>query len=141
MRRALALTLAGSLNGEDGMLTMKEVIEDVELNADLVALSACNTAAGAEGVGGLGRAFFFAGARALLVTHWPVETNSAAALTTATFRLQAQEPGLGRAEALRRAEIELMDGPGMRDGAGRQLYSWSHPVFWGAYALIGDGSR
>jgi len=41
---ALALTLVGDLQGEDGMLTMKEVIEDLELNADLVALSACNTA-------------------------------------------------------------------------------------------------
>ncbi|MEE8196761.1 MAG: CHAT domain-containing protein, partial [Acidiferrobacterales bacterium] len=55
----------------------------LKLNADWIVLSACNTAAaegkGAEAVSGLGRAFFYAGARALLVSNWPVETTSAKA--------------------------------------------------------------
>jgi hypothetical protein len=88
----LAMTLVGDLKGEDGMLTMKEVIEDVELNADLVALSACNTAGetaqanNGEGFAGLTRAFMFAGARALLVSHWSVDSLSTQALMTAMFR-------------------------------------------------------
>lgn len=72
----------------------------LKLNADWVVLSACNTAAadgaGAEAVSGLGRAFFYAGARALLVSNWPVETTSAKALTTNLFKRQAKDPALTR---------------------------------------------
>ena len=75
--------------GTDGLLTMGEVM-GLTLDADWVVLSACNTAAGsgagAEAVSGLGQAFFYAGARSLLVTGWPVETTSATALTTDLFR-------------------------------------------------------
>ena len=87
---ALALT-PGHLSGddEDGLLTMSEIL-GLKLDADWVVLSACNTAAaegkGAEAVSGLGRAFFYAGTRALLVSNWPVETTSAKALTTDLFR-------------------------------------------------------
>ena len=81
----------------DGLLTMEKIL-GLKLDADWVVLSACNTAAGngagAEAVSGLGRAFFYAGARALLVTHWPVETTSARALTTQVFKRQAAEPQL-----------------------------------------------
>src|SRR5690606_2616099 len=83
---ALALSsprLAG--NDGDGLLTMEEIL-GLKLNAEWVVLSACNTAtgegAGAEAVSGLGRAFFYAGTRTLLVSNWPVETTSARALTT-----------------------------------------------------------
>ena len=68
----------------DGLLTMEEVLA-LKLDADWVVLSACNTAtgaeAGAEAVSGLGRAFFYAGTRALLVTNWPVMSDAATALT------------------------------------------------------------
>ncbi|MBV8063160.1 MAG: CHAT domain-containing protein, partial [Nevskia sp.] len=89
---ALVLSLVGDLQGEDGFLTMKEVIEDVELDADLVALSACNTAGpsgqanNGEGFAGLTRAFMYAGARSLLVSHWSVDNLSTEALMTGTFR-------------------------------------------------------
>ena len=77
----------------DGLLTLDEILA-LKINADWVVLSACNTAtgdgAGAEAVSGLGRAFFYAGTRALLVSNWPVETTSARALTTNLFRRQAQ---------------------------------------------------
>jgi CHAT domain-containing protein len=113
---ALALTApdVADVDG-DGLLTMDEVLA-LKLDADWVVLSACNTAAGdgagSEAVSGLGRAFFYAGARALLVSNWPVESASARALTTEIFHLQAVQPSLPRAEALRQAMLRLIDGPG-----------------------------
>src|ERR1700682_2792396 len=116
----------------------------LKLDADWVVLSACNTAAGdgagAEAVSGLGRAFFYAGARALLVTNWPVETSAARLLTTDTFRRQAAEPALPRAEALRQAMLALIDGPGVVDAQGRVVFSYAHPIFWAPFSLVGDGS-
>jgi CHAT domain-containing protein len=141
---ALALT-APELAGVpgDGLLTMNEVL-GMKLGADWVVLSACNTAAGdgkgAEAISGLGRAFFYAGSRALLVTHWPVETTSARALTTGLFRRQAANPNLTRAEALRQAELALIDGPGHTE-AGKSVHAYAHPLFWAPYALVGDGGR
>jgi CHAT domain-containing protein len=75
---------------DDGLLTASEVAQ-LKLNADWVELSACNTIAGdkpgAEALSGLARAFFYAGARALLVSHWAVDSEAAARLTTSTFDL------------------------------------------------------
>jgi CHAT domain-containing protein len=140
---ALALSapdIAGG--GGNGLLTLDKILA-LKLDADWVVLSACNTAAGegkgADAVSGLGRAFFYAGARALLVTNWPVETTSARLLTTATFRHQAEDPKLSRAAALRQAELDLIDGPGAVDGQGRVLFSYAHPIFWAPYSLVGDG--
>jgi CHAT domain-containing protein len=139
---ALALSAPGIPgSGGDGLLTVEKIL-DLKLDADWVVLSACNTAAGngagAEAVSGLGRAFFYAGARALLVTNWPVETRSARLLTTSTFRLQAADPTLTRAEAVRRAEIGLIDGPGVTDATGFTM-TYAHPIFWAPFSLIGDG--
>ncbi|MGH7124452.1 MAG: CHAT domain-containing protein, partial [Stellaceae bacterium] len=125
----------------DGLLTMSKIL-GLKLDADWVVLSACNTAAGsgagAEAVSGLGRAFFYAGTRALLVSNWPVETTSARTLTTDLFRRQAEQPGLSRAEALRQAELALIDGPGFV-ADGKPLFSYAHPIFWAPFAVIGDG--
>jgi len=140
---ALVLTPPAEATAEnDGLLTASK-IATLKFNADWVVLSACNTAAGdgagAEAVSGLGRAFFYAGARALLVSNWPVETTSARLLTTDLFRRQADDPQLGRAEALRRAELALIDGE--IDGANRNAaFSYAHPIFWAPFSLIGDGS-
>ncbi len=127
----------------DGLLTVDEILA-LKLNADWVVLSACNTAtgdgAGAEAVSGLGRAFFYAGTRALLVSNWPVETTSARALTTDLFRRQAQNAMLSRAEALRQAMLALIDGPGFVDPeTKRPLFSYAHPIFWAPFSLVGDG--
>jgi CHAT domain-containing protein len=123
-------------DGEDGMLTMEEIL-GLKLRADWVVLSACNSAAAGrqsgEAVSGLGRAFFYAGAKSLLVTNWAVETESARMLTTEAFRRQAAEPGLSRAGALRQAALVLM-----RKSAGNS-YSYAHPMFWAPYSLVGDG--
>jgi CHAT domain-containing protein len=127
----------------DGLLTVDKIL-GLKLNADWVVLSACNTAAGSgagtEAVSGLGRAFFYAGTRALLVSNWPVETNSARMLTSDLFRRASVDPRLGRAEALREAELALIDGPGAVDRAsGQTEFSYAHPIFWAPFAVVGDG--
>lgn len=127
----------------DGLLAMDEIL-GLKLNADWVVLSACNTAAaagaGGEAISGLGRAFFYAGARALLVSNWPVETISAKLLVTDVFRRQAADPKLSRAEALRQAMLNLMDNETSKDKDGKPLYSYAHPMFWAPFTLVGDGN-
>jgi len=120
---------------DDGLLTSSEVAQ-LKLNADFVVLSACNTIAGdkpgAEALSGLARSFFYAGARALLVTHWAVDSEAATRLTTSTFDLLKAEPGLGRAEALRRAMLAYLNDK----SSSRNAY----PALWGPFALIGEGA-
>ena len=128
---ALAMTLPSS-EGQSPLLTLSDVLS-LKLDADWVVLSACNTAGAdseaAEALSGLGRGFFFAGARSLLVTHWPVESASARRLVSALF---AATDG-SRAESLRRAQLALMG-----QSAGTSL-SYAHPLFWAPFALVGDG--
>ena len=88
---------------------------------------------------GLARAFFYAGARALLVSNWPVETVSAKKLITDIFRRQADQPGLSRAQALSRSMVQLINGPGFTDQSGKTLFSYAHPIFWAPFTLVGDG--
>lgn len=144
---ALALTspeIAGADSG-DGLLKTEDVLA-LKLNADWVVLSACNTASGdgssgAEAVSGLGRAFFYAGARALLVSNWPVDSASSRKLMTDLFRRQAADGALNRAEALRQAMLGLVDGDGEVDAkTGKPLYRYAHPLFWAPFSLVGDGS-
>jgi CHAT domain-containing protein/Flp pilus assembly protein TadD len=136
---ALALTLVGDLKGEDGLLTMKEVIEDLELNAELVALSACNTAGesaqanNGEGFAGLTRAFMYAGAKGLLVSHWSVDSLSTQALMTSTFR--NIKAGMGALPAVSDAQKQLLQGGYSRDG---HYFSRAHPFFWAAFVYVGD---
>ncbi len=89
---------------------MEEILS-LKLDADWVVLSACNTGAGAgagaEAASGLGRAFFYAGTRALLVTNWSVHSQSAKDLVTDLFKRQADDPKLTRGEALRQAMVAL----------------------------------
>jgi CHAT domain-containing protein len=122
--------LSGDANN-DGFLTLEEVL-GLKLNADWVILSACNTASAdgnaGEAVSGLGRAFFYAGARSLLVSNWAVETVSARLLTTGIFRQANGSPVRSRAEALRRSMLNVM-----RDSR------YGHPAFWAPFTLVGDG--
>ena len=143
---ALALSSPEVVGGqEDGLLTMGEVL-GLQLDADWVVLSACNTGsgegAGAEAISGLGRAFFYAGARALLVSNWPVETTSARALTTGLFRKQVADAKLSRAEALRQTILDLIDGSGFVDPqSGKVVFSYAHPIFWAPFSLVGEGGH
>lgn len=118
----------------DGFLTMSEIL-GLRLNADWVVLSACNTASGdgknEEAVSGLGRAFFFAGTRRLLVSYWAVETVSARLLTTELFKHQTRQPEESKAEALRHSMLSLMT----------RSEDYGHPVFWAPFGLIGDAAR
>ena len=127
---------------EDGLLTASEIL-GLRLNADWVILSACNTGSGngvgSEAVSGLGRAFFYAGARALLVSHWPVETTSARTLTTELFSRHTRDIGISRAEALRRTMLSMIQDGDVRDSSGKVLFTYAHPIFWAPFSLIGDG--
>jgi CHAT domain-containing protein len=128
---------------EDGLLTLGEILK-LKLNADWVVLSACNTGAaagaGAEAVSGLGRAFFYAGTRAILVSMWPVETTSARKLTTGLFRYQQEDQTLSRARALQKSSLALIDGPGLKDHAsGKIAASYAHPFFWAPFIIVGEG--
>ena len=141
---ALALAPPAGKGIEDGLLKLEDILK-LSLDADLVVLSACNTAAadgnGAEAVSGLGRGFFYAGARAVLATHWPVETASARELVTRLFERYAADGKLTRAKALRLAMIELIDKGVALDERGKPEYSYAHPAFWAPYALYGDPGR
>ncbi|QDF36904.1 CHAT domain-containing protein [Bradyrhizobium symbiodeficiens] len=140
---ALALSSpAVTGEGGDGLLTMEEIL-GLKLDADWVILSACNTGAGAgagaEAASGLGRAFFYAGTRALLVTNWSVHSQSARQLVTDLFKRQADDPKLSRSEALRQAAMALVDGPGYLNSEGKTEFAYAHPLFWAPYTIIGDG--
>lgn len=143
---ALAFTSPQVTGGEeDGLLTMGEIL-GLKLNADWVVLSACNTAAaggnGAEAVSGLGQAFFYAGTRAVLVSNWPVHSAATKDLMTSLFSLQTENPALTRAEALHRAMIGLIDGPGYLDAkTGKTVFSYAHPLFWAPFMVVGEGGR
>ena len=109
-----------------------------------MTLSACNTAAdgtgdvlGAEALSGLARAFLYAGARALLVSHWYVDSDGAVKLTTRAIAELQRDPTIGRAEALRRSMLALMADTS-RSG------DWTpaaHPSVWAPVVLVGEGVR
>ena len=141
---ALALS-SPEVTGEkenDGLLTMGEVL-GLKLNADWVVLSACNTASGegqgAEAVSGLGRAFFYAGSRSLLVSNWPVHSAATTELMTTLFSKQANDNTINRAEALRQARIELINNRTFKTPDGKEAYSYAHPIFWAPFTIVGDG--
>jgi CHAT domain-containing protein len=127
---ALALTPG---QGEDGFLTATEIAE-LRLNADWVVLSACNTAQGdapgAEALSGLAQAFLYAGARALLVSHWPVESKSAVRLMTDLFRFRTEGEGQRAAYAHQQAMIDMIVAPPRPE--------WSHPAYWAPFVLVGN---
>ena len=118
---------------DDGYLTASE-IAGLKLDADWVVLSACNTAAGgaqgAEALSGLARAFIYAQARALLVSHWEVDSGAAVKLITSTMRQLAANKAMGRAEAMRQSMLALID-----HGEPRE----AHPAFCGAVRRGGRG--
>lgn len=126
---------------DDGLLTASEVAA-LNLNADWVILSACNTAAGdgskgAPGLSGLARAFFYAGARNLLASHWPVRDDVAARLTVRTVEIARDQPELSRAEAFNAAMREIRNDP----SADSDSDTFAHPNAWAPFTLIGDGAQ
>jgi len=132
---ALVLTPPDEASDEDdGLLTASEVAE-LDLAADWVVLSACNTAAGrggdAEALSGLARAFFHAGARALLVSHWEVNSYAAVKLSTAAFAALAERRASGRAEAMRQSMLSMIESSNPAE---------AHPSSWAPFVVVGEGS-
>jgi CHAT domain-containing protein len=129
----------GAPDAAGALLTASDVT-GLHLDADVVILSACNSggpggSTAGESLSGLARAFFYAGARALVVTHWSVSDQAAAFLVADTLRRlhSGEEPGI--AGALRAAQL------GVLAGAGHDLPAEiAHPFFWAPFAVIGDGS-
>jgi CHAT domain-containing protein len=119
---------------DDGLLTASEVA-GLRLDADWIVMSACNTASGAEpgaeALSGLAKAFFYAGARALLVSHWPVNSYAATMLTSRTFAELRKEQAIGPSEAFRRAMLALM--------SDRNRPWAAHPAVWAPFVVVGEG--
>lgn len=135
---ALMLALVpGAKDRFDGLLTTREIV-GLKLDAELVVLSACNTAAAdgrprSETFTGLTQAFFTAGARTLMASHWPVMSGAAVQLSVATIessRKQQQPLAMGLQQAMQAAR---------RHGAASAIES--HPSYWGPFVVVGDGAR
>ena len=141
--RPALLTSFGPAGQSDGLLTFAEIFE-LKLDADMVILSACDTAGeadvqstreagvatgGGTSLDGLVRAFIGAGGRAVLASHWPApdDFNATARLITGLFSAGA---GVSTGEALLSAEQKLMADP-----------LTSHPYYWAGFAVVGDATR
>jgi CHAT domain-containing protein len=118
---------------DDGYLTASEIAA-LKLDADWVILSACNTSAGGteggEELSGIAQAFFYAGARALLVSHWAVYSEATVKLITKALAAMAADKSIGRTEAMRQSMLALMD-----TGTSGE----AHPAFWAPFVLVGEG--
>jgi CHAT domain-containing protein len=116
---------------EDGLLQVREIAQ-LSLNADLVTLSACNTATGKlegeDGIIGLTQSFLFAGARTVASSLWPVDDSSTEALMKQFYIHLAQ--GEDEASALRQAKVDYLNENGEKP-----------PVFWAPFVIVGDASR
>jgi CHAT domain-containing protein len=117
----------------DSLLTASDVAA-LNLDADLVILSACNTAApeagpDAEGLSGLARAFILAGSRAMLVSHWSVPDAAAPLLTSSFLAAIQKDPATRKAEALRSAILELLE---------TGEYTLTHPAYWAPFVVVGE---
>ena len=118
---------------DDGYLSASEVA-GLKLDADWVILSACNTAAGgaegAEALSGMSRAFFYAGARALLVSHWAVNSDATVKLINKTVSAIGADKAVGRSEALRRSMVALIEQGELHE---------AHPAYWAPFVVVGEG--
>jgi CHAT domain-containing protein/Tfp pilus assembly protein PilF len=125
------LALAEGGAGEDGLLEAWELMQ-LDLNADLVVLSACETARGRIGAGegmiGLSWAMFMAGVPSIVVSQWKVESAGTRDLMVDFHRSLIATKPKPRSEALRQAALKLMKNP-----------ETSHPFYWAGFVLVGDG--
>jgi CHAT domain-containing protein len=126
------LVLAAADRPEDWILKASDAA-GLKLNADWVVLSGCNTASPdlgeTDGLSGFARAFFFAGASSLLVSHWRLDDEIASSLVPKTILLHKSDPRISKAEALRQAMIAIIDD--------RDLNA-AHPAYWAPFTLVGE---
>ena len=134
---ALVLTPpAQATNADDGLLRLEDIVGLNLTNTEWVVLSACNTGAAdgtGEGLSGLARGFFFAGAPTLLVSHWSVDDRATQALMTNVFEGYAKNQAARRAELVRQGMLRLMS-----EAQGGTAY-WAHPFAWAPFFLVGEG--
>jgi CHAT domain-containing protein/Tfp pilus assembly protein PilF len=125
---------------DDGLLTLEEILRLKLDKAEWVVLSACNTA-GADGSGenlsGLARAFFFAGARALLVSQWSVDDHATEVLSGEIFKRYGGDQTSTRAETLRSGMIHLLEETSKEP----EHEYFAHPYAWAPFTLVGDGGH
>ena len=131
---ALVFTPPSEPSVDDDALLMASEAASLKLSATLIILSACNTAAsdgtpGAEGLSGLARSFIYAGARSILVSHWPVDDAATSLLTTGM--VAQMQNGKPKSAALRHSILTLMEG-----GSNPQH---AHPRYWAPFILVGEG--
>jgi CHAT domain-containing protein len=117
---------------DDGLLTASEIAA-LDIEAQLVLLSACNTAVGGTGinktgVSDLASAFLLAGSDSVLVSHWPVNSQATAHLISRAANHFAKAPQGGFDQALRTAMLEMIDGSADP--------RWSHPYYWAPFNLV-----
>jgi CHAT domain-containing protein len=129
---------AGATDASHALLTASNVMQ-LDLDANLVILSACNSggpggSTAGESLSGLARAFFFAGARALMVTHWSVNDQVAAYLVAGVLQRMRADPSLGAAGALRETQLAMLQQAGSSLPA-----EIAAPFFWAGFAVIGEG--
>jgi len=126
----LVLSPPSNSSSEDGLLTMSEIMS-FDTNADLVVLSACNTAAGdepgSEGFSGLAKSFFMSGAKSVLVSNWYVETYSAKELVISLFKNLKDNPSSSISDGLNMTMLNMAKNEKER----------SHPMFWAPFVVVG----
>jgi CHAT domain-containing protein len=134
---ALVLTIPDKpTDFDDGLLQASEIAQ-LKLNADWVVLSACNSAAeekpGAEALSGLARAFFYAGARSLMVSNWQIDDESTARLMLNTFQATTRDARISHAEALREAMLEMIDHA--------KTDAEADPRLWAPFVVVGEPAK
>ena len=121
---------------DDGLLRASDVAM-LKMNADFVVLSACNTAAGdkpgAEALSGLARAFFYAGAKSLVVSHWEVDSDATVELMDGLFEALKANPRLSHAEALQASMLRMI--------ANSSKPEWAQPQFWAPFVVVGEPQK
>ena len=134
---ALVLSIPEMPSEEDDGLLRASDVALLKMNADFVVLSACNTAAGdkpgAEALSGLARAFFYAGARSLIVSNWEVDSESTVALMTGLFDALKANPHLSHAEALRLSMLKMINNPSKPE--------WAQPKYWAPFIAVGEPQK
>ena len=125
-RSALVLSL-NTQQEDDGYLQMREIY-GLNLNADLVVLSACQAGSGimesTEGLIGLARPFFYAGARSVIASLWSINDKTTVFLMKEFYRNLVEGRAIGK--ALQLAKIRMLNS------------AWSHPFYWAGFILNGD---
>jgi tetratricopeptide (TPR) repeat protein len=134
---ALVLSIPENPSEEDDGLLRASDVAMLKMNADFVVLSACNTAAGdkpgAEALSGLAKAFFYAGAKSLVVSHWEVDSESTVALMTGLFDATRAYAHLSHAEALRMSMLKMIENPSKA--------VWAQPKYWAPFVVVGEPQK